>query len=153
MLTPAELAVLFPLLYKWAEDQEQFILQNGMMLDDDQIMDAVDAGVRHPDRVRLLKVIKIPGPTNPELLQAIRNSGLISASTIGLTLRYGIFIRADYWGNRKLTVHELAHTMQYERFGSLEAFLQQYLHECFTYGYPLAPLELEAVKVQKEVCR
>jgi hypothetical protein len=61
--------------------------------------------------------------------------------TIGLTLRYGIFIRADCWGERRLVVHELVHTLQYERLGGFMPFLQQYLHECITIGYPAAPME------------
>jgi hypothetical protein len=42
--------------------------------------------------------------------------------------------------------------MQYERLGSIEAFLRQYLHECITTGYPEAPLEQEAVRMERETC-
>lgn len=77
---------------------------------------------------------------------------LISPFTIGLTLRYGIFICDDNWGQRRLVVHELAHTMQYERLGSIEAFLRQYLHECITIGYPEAPMEQEAKRIEREIC-
>ena len=77
---------------------------------------------------------------------------LISPCTIGLTLRYSIFIRDDHWGQRRLVVHELAHTMQYERLGSIEAFLRQYLHECITIGYPAAPMEQRAQRIVRETC-
>ncbi len=77
---------------------------------------------------------------------------LISPCTIGLTLRYSIFIRDDHWGQRRLVVHELAHTMQYERLGSIEAFLKQYLHECITIGYPAAPMVQEAKRIEREMC-
>jgi hypothetical protein len=50
------------------------------------------------------------------------------------------------WGDRRLVAHELAHTMQYERLGSVRAFLRQYLVECLTTGYAGAALELEAIE-------
>jgi hypothetical protein len=37
------------------------------------------------------------------------------------------------------------HVAQYERHGSLLAFLQQYLSEVNEYGYPAAPMEHEAI--------
>ena len=72
--------------------------------------------------------------------------------TIGLTLRYGIFIRDGHWGERRLVIHELAHTMQYERLGSIEAFLRQNLHECITIGYPASPKEQQAKRIEREAC-
>ncbi len=79
------------------------------------------------------------------LRAAAEATQLISPSTAGLTVRYGIFIRADCWGDRGLVFHELVHTLQYERLGGFEPFLRQYLHECLTIGYPAAPMEQEAV--------
>ena len=70
------------------------------------------------------------------LRQAAEATQLISPLTGGLTLRYGIFIRADCRGHRALVVHELGHTLQYERLGGFDAFLRQYLSECITIGYP-----------------
>jgi hypothetical protein len=69
-----------------------------------------------------------------------------------LTLRHGIFIRADEWGDRRLVVHELAHTAQYERLGGFGPFLRQYLQECVTVGYPATPLEQEAKSIEREIC-
>jgi hypothetical protein len=66
-------------------------------------------------------------------------------NTVGLTARYGIFIREAYWGDRRLIAHELAHTAQYERLGGITPFLRAYLTECLTSGYPRSALELEAV--------
>ena len=40
-----------------------------------------------------------------------------------MTLRYGIFIQTDHWGDRRLLLHELAHVAQYERFGGFRRFL------------------------------
>ena len=79
-------------------------------------------------------------------------TSLISPCTIGFTLRYGISVRDDHWDRRRLVVHELAHTMQYEQLGSIEAFLRQYLHECITIGYPAAPIEQQATWIERETC-
>jgi hypothetical protein len=97
-------------------------------------------------------VEEIPLPENPALRSAAEATGLISPLTIGLTLRYGIFIQADSWGERRLLVHELAHVAQYERLGGFRPFLQRYLMECITIGYPEAPLEQEAKHVEREIC-
>ena len=117
-----------------------------------QVDDAVRIGIAHPERVRLRVVEEIPLPENPALRSAAEATGLISPLTIGLTLRYGIFIQADSWGERRLLVHELAHVAQYERLGGFRPFLQRYLMECITIGYPEAPLEQEAKHVEREIC-
>ncbi len=95
---------------------------------------------------------EIPTPSHPALVTAGESTSLISPCTIGLTLRYGIFIRDDHWDSQRLIDHDLAHTMQYERLGSIEEFLRQYLHECITIGYPTAPMEQEAKRIEREVC-
>lgn len=127
-------------------------MQSGSSLTEPQLADARQVGVSKPERVRLLTVTKIPTPSHPALAAAAEATRLISPSTAGLTVRYGIFIRADCCGQRSLVVHELAHTMQYERLGGIEPFLRQYLHECITIGYPGAPMEQEAKRIEREMC-
>ena len=114
--------------------------------------DARQVGVIRPDQVRLLKVQEIPKPSHPVSVTAGKATSLISPCAIGFTLRYGIFIRDDHWDSRRLVVHQLAHTMQYERLGSIESFLRQYLHECITTGYLAAPMEQEAKRIERETC-
>ena len=152
MITPEQLKLLLPLACAWAEEQESVILQEGVPLTTSQLADARRIGIAHPDRVRLRVVEEIPLPTHPGLRMAAEMTGLLSPMTIGLTLRYGIFIRSDHWGERRLIVHELVHTLQYERSGGFMAFLQRYLHECVTIGYPAAPMEQEAQRIEREMC-
>jgi hypothetical protein len=152
MITIEQFKMLLPLACVWAEEQEQIILRDGVPLTSDQIADAVTIGVSHPEKVRLLKVRPIPVPTHPALRAAAEATNLISPQTAGLTVRYGIFIRADCWTDRKLVFHELVHTLQYERLGGFQPFLQQYLMECITIGYPEAPMEQEAVITTAEKC-
>jgi hypothetical protein len=63
----------------------------------------------------------------------------------GMTIGHGIFVLQDCLQNPNLIAHELMHVAQYERHGSLLAFLQQYLSEVNEYGYPAAPMEHEAI--------
>ena len=153
IITPQNFAVLLPLACIWAEEQEAAILELGAPLTDSQLDDANRVGVIMPERVRLLRIEKIPLPQHSGLAAAAKATHLISPDTAGLTLRHGIFIRADHWENRLLVVHELVHTMQYERLGGFQQFLGPYLLECITPpGYPHGPMEQEAVTTAARVC-
>jgi hypothetical protein len=143
--------MLLPLACAWAEEQEALILREGVALTSSQLDDARRIGVAAPERVKLRVVDSIPLPVQPVLRGAAETTGLISPLTCGLTLRYGIYIRADQWGDRRLVVHELAHTAQYERLGGFQPFLKQYLGECLAVGYPLGSLEQEAKQVERQV--
>jgi hypothetical protein len=152
MITQEQFKMLLPLACAWAEEQEGVILRDGLPLSPAQIDDAKMITVAHPEKVRLLKVSLVPIPEHPALRAAADATQLITPQTGGLTLRYGIFIRADCWADRRLLFHELVHTSQYERLGGFWQFLQQYLHECITIGYPTAPMEQEAVTMTQGLC-
>lgn len=153
IITPQQLEELLPLAGAWAAEQERIILQTGVALTVPQLADARRVGIVQPERVRLLRVAQVPAPTHPALAAAAAATGLISTATEGLTIRYGIFIRSDCWGRRPLVVHELVHTMQYERFSGFEAFLRPYLLECIKPpGYPHGPLEQEAITSSARLC-
>jgi hypothetical protein len=152
MITPEEFTVLLPLVCAWAEEQERIILRDGVALSPAELDDARRVGVAQPEKVRLLKVARVPIPEHPALRAAADATHLISPRTGGLTLRYGIFIRADCWGDRQLVFHELVHTLQYERLGGFQQFLGRYLHECIIIGYPAAPMEQEAVMTTERLC-
>lgn len=136
----------------WVAQQERLILERGVPLSPFQIHDSKTVGVAHPEKVRLLKVDQVPMPQEPALRSAVEQTGVISPKTNGLCLRYGIFIRSGLWGERRLVIHELVHTWQYERLGGIQQFLQQYLFECVTIGYPAAPMEQEAINLTAKLC-
>lgn len=152
MITKQQFEKLLPLACEWVEQQEKVIIDFGVELDDDQKIDAYLIGVTHIEKVRLLKVESIPAPINPELIKAAQLAGLVTESSIGITFRYGIYIQEKFWNQRRLIVHELTHTMQYERLGGIQSFLKQYLEECITVGYPLGELEQEARKMERIIC-
>jgi len=86
------------------------------------------------------------------LAAAAASIHFLTAAPRGLTLEYGIFVRADHWRDRALIAHELVHTAQFQRLGGILPFLQTYIFQCATVGYPNAPLELEAVATAARVC-
>jgi len=151
MITPQQFTQLLPLAIAWAEQQENYILQNGIQLTLSQVSDARLIPVVNPEKVRLLKVNLIPLPSEASLKSAAQMLGLITSNTIGLTLRYGVFIRNDFWNGRKIVIHELVHVAQYERLGGIGNFLQRYLQECITFGYPSAPMEQEAITLSNKI--
>ena len=145
---------LLPQICDWAQNEEENILKNGVALSADEMVTASEIGVRHPERVRLLRVSQVPMPQDAVLRAAAAQAGLVSEQTAGMALRYGIFIRDDVWPNRShIVAHELAHTAQYERLGGFAPFLKQYLSECLTVGYSQAPLEQEAIQTANRLNR
>jgi hypothetical protein len=148
-LMSAAVRALLPVACAWAKWQESIILKTGAPLSAPQADTAKRLGIRFPERVRLRAVARVP-PLNWLLRSAGETLGVVSDQTIGMTLRYGIFIQEDHWGDRRLLVHELAHVAQYERMGGFHGFLKQYLGECINPGYPLGELEQEAKRAESK---
>ena len=143
--------VLLPYVTRWVESQERRILADGTPLDERSLNDARRIGVAHPERVRLLRVPIVPLPCGPLVASIGKWFAIPTGNTAGLTAYYGIFIRAEWWGDRRLIAHELAHTAQYERLGGVRPFLRRYLTECLTTGYVSAPMELEAIAAAADI--
>ena len=152
-ITSDQFEFLLPLACEWAEAKEKVVLKHGIPLSNSQIEDAKRVGVIHPERVKIFEVPQIPIPKHPVLKAATEATQLITPSTVGLTLRYGIFVHSNYSDNRCLIVHELVHTSQYEKLGGFLPFLRKYLMECITIGYPEAPMEQEAIKIAEKICK
>jgi len=151
-MIPTLLNFALPLATSYAEEQEAMILRDGVPLTDQQHADARLAGVKEPQRVRLLKVPVIPTPSQPVLAKANEYVGMIGPQSGSLNYGYGIFIRQDNWDNRAVIVHELVHVSQSERLGGIGAFLKAYLKECLTVGHASSPLEREAITRTQEIC-
>lgn len=152
-ITSEQFKELLPLAAAWAQEQESLILRNGEPLTDELMDYARELKITRPEKVRLLSVDSIPTPSNPLLREAAEITQLLGPQTIGLSLRYGIFIRSDCPNEMRpeIIVHELVHTSQYEKLGGILPFLQQYLLECITIGYLNSPLEEEAVMTAEKL--
>jgi|SRR5688572_9083751 len=144
---------LAPLAYHWAKQQEAYILQHGVSLAAHQLADAVRAGVQNPERVRVLVVDRIPLPDDKELAEAARRAQIITEASRGVAIGYGIIIRADSWQNRELLLHQLVHVAQCERYGSLEAYVGEYLSDRVSSpDFSVGSLEEEARGLAREIC-
>jgi hypothetical protein len=128
----------------WAVSHERLILQQGSMLDDQQLVYAREAGIESADRIKLLLVDTIPQPSDPLLHAACISTNFLGPNTAGLTLNYGIYIKRNEYGIG-LLCHELAHVVQYQRLGGMRQFLEQYFKQLIEYGYSSnMPMEKEA---------
>ena len=134
---------LLPRAIAWAETVAVDAAARGVPLDERGINDAMEVGVKHPDKVRVLMVDWLPRPEDPELQAAATQTGLLGPSMVGLTLGYSVFIRYGYL-SRRLLSHECRHVFQFERAGSIEAFLPDYLGSIANVGYANCPYELDA---------
>jgi len=151
MVQKQDFEKLFPIAIDWVKAQEEYILQNGIPLNEDQQIDAYLVGVKEISKVRLWKGEEPPVPL-PEILRTTAQLIRLSTShTIGTSFRYGIYLHQDCSNQRNLVIHELAHTMQYERLGSIELFIKEYLNECLAVGYPNGALEQEARAIEKNI--
>lgn len=146
----SDFELLLPRAVAWAREQENQILESGVPLDVWEKQAAQRLNVVQIEKVRLLRVPQIPLPEDDDLRAAATAAGLASTDSIGMALRYGIFIRDDFWREREIVAPELVHTAQCERLG-WEPFLRQYLTECLLSGYPQAPLEQEAINKGRQI--
>ena len=135
---------LIPAVCDWLEAEENNILTCGRDLSSEEIKIAKIIGIKNYDLIRVYESASVTMPTNTILLALGKQVGLISDTTYGICFRYGIFINQNASDKKAVLVHELIHTLQYERFGSIESFITQYLTECFEAGYHNSALEKEA---------
>jgi hypothetical protein len=140
--------LLLPAVWWWAAAMERRAMRFGRPLRRRERLLASQAGVRHPERIRVLVVEAMPEPAFPWMRGLAARWGFTMDGVIGLCLRYGIFLRRGQSGRTETLVHECVHTAQCERLGGLSAFLLRYLGECLQFGYANAPMEKEAEAAQ-----
>ena len=134
---------LVPKAIAWAEQTADDISRTGMALDDYGLSIARRVGVIHPELIRIALVELLPLPFDPELQQAANMTGLLGPHIAGVTLGHSICVCRPHNSIRLLS-HECRHVHQYEKAGSIAAFLPAYLLQIVDFGYPNAPFELDA---------
>ncbi len=133
----------------WAESLALTAHANGVSLNRRWAKLAADAGVVHPESVRLYAVQGMPRPENVELATNAARLGLLGRSVRGLTLGYAVIVLAVHQNNPRVLAHEFRHVYQYEQAGSLDGFLREYLRQLKAYGYWGCPLEADAREYEK----
>lgn len=139
----AALPYLAPKAIAWAETQSSQIAHLGQPLNDTLTSVARSVGVLHPEKIRITEVDSLPLPDDPDLKQAALATGLLGSNMVGLTLGYGIYVCRGR-GTIQLLSHEFRHVYQYEKAGSIAAFLPVYLQQIVSVGYNSAPFEVDA---------
>ncbi len=134
---------LLPAAIAWAEVTSQEAAGAGVALDEANSTLAGTVGVKHPNKVRIALVDRLPLPSDPTLREAALQTGLLGPGMVGLTLGYSILICNGHVTPRLLS-HEFRHVAQYEQYGSIAEFLPVYLGQVVEYGYSDAPFECDA---------
>ena len=147
---PVEIIKIFPAVCEWIEQQENDIFSKGRCLTFNETQIAKNIGIKNFDIIKVYESEFVPQPKNKIILEMGKQFGLLNKErTKGICFRYGIFINKKATNKNLVLIHELIHTLQYEKFGSVEKFLYQYIKECIELGYESSPLELEAVNMSK----
>jgi hypothetical protein len=153
MIDQEKFETLVPLAYRWAKQQEEFVLAYGFPLSSRLLEDARLAGVRDCSKIRVLVVDRIPLPDNSELAEAAKSSGIITDTTRCVGFGHAIIIRDDCWGDRELLLHNLVHIAQCEESGGLERWIRRYLSDRHTSAkFTLGSFEEEARQRAREIC-
>ena len=100
------LPLLLPVAAKWVEWHERKILRQGVPLSLTGLADAARMGVAHPEKIRLMRVDGIPMLNGPLIRTLACLVPTVSVSTVGLSLRYGIYVREPWAEDRHLIAHE-----------------------------------------------
>lgn len=139
----AALPLLTPKAIAWAQQQESEILASGTALTESGLALARQVGVLSPEKIRLSFVPRLPLPSDPLLLEAALQTGLLGQNSVGLTLGHGIYICHGH-NSARLVSHECRHVYQYEQAGSIAEYLPRYLQQIVSFGYTDAPYEVDA---------
>ena len=138
-----DLPRLIPRAIAWGEAVAAHVASIGEALDASALSDAKTVGVQMPEKIRVLMVDSLPRPSDPELQAAALQAGLLGPTMAGLTLGHSILICHGRM-SRSLLSHECRHVFQYERAGSIAAFLPLYLQSIVQVGYCESPFEKDA---------
>lgn len=139
----AHLPLLVPRAIAWAKECAADIDRDGKILGEHGQAIARAVGVTHIDRIRLKIVDYLPLPADPLLRKMAVDTGLIGPNMVGMTFGHSIYICNGHLDVRLLS-HECRHVYQYEKAGSIEAFIPTYLQQIADHGYDDAPYEVDA---------
>jgi len=127
----AALPLLLPKVIAWAEGEALRVATSGRTLTAQELGLARKVGVTKPDLIRIESVNRLPMPHDPSLQAAAIQTGLLGPDMVALTLGYSLFVCRGH-ETRRLLAHEFRHVFQYEKAGSITAFLPVYMQQIVT---------------------
>lgn len=128
----------------WAAWHQRRISRSGRPLTAAEEVVARALGLADLRRICVREVGRVPNPLHPALWLLERCGAPCISRVDGITLGRGIYICRESAGSLGLVAHELVHVGQYQRAGSIRAFMVEYIHQCLLHGYFDAPWEVEA---------
>lgn len=131
-------------LVSWFAYHQTVALNTGIKLRNSESQLAELIGCQDPNIVRLVYCNEMPVVKSKALKDAFSQYDFNIGDASGLCLGYGIFIHKSKKGDGRILAHELTHTMQFERFGGIAGFLNEYISQFLKFGYDRMPLEKEA---------
>ncbi len=135
---------LLPQAVNWAEAQSNLAAVEGDHLNEFGLKLARQVGVEQPEKIRIRLVSDFTLPVEQPLRDMVIQTGLLGPDMDGITLGYSVLMRRGHHRNIRLLSHEFRHVHQYEKYGSIAAFLSDYLWQVAEFGYRKAPLEKDA---------
>jgi hypothetical protein len=140
----AQLPRLAPLAVAWAQHLAANAATEGTRLTAPLEEIARRAGVRAPEKIRIVVRDEIPLPDDPVLKGAALSVGLSQGDAAGMTLGYAVFLRRGYESDVRVISHEFRHVAQYEASGGIAGFLAVHLADLVAFGYEDSPFEVDA---------
>jgi hypothetical protein len=135
---------LLPQAVDWVEAQGNLVALAGDPLNELGLKIARQVGVEKPEKIRIQLVSDFALPVEQPLRDVVIYTGLLGSNIDGLTLGHSVLIRRGHHRDIGLLSHEFRHVQQYEKYGSIAAFLSDYLWQVAEFGYRKAPLEKDA---------
>jgi hypothetical protein len=127
----------------WAEAQSERILSEGRPIKGTPLAIAAKVGIKHVERIRLLRVDQMPIPPTIAIKALMTRAGVSGPGLAGMTFGYGVCGTLGFT-TAAILAHEFRHVQQYEAAGSIAAFLQEYIRQIIEFGYANAPYEVDA---------
>lgn len=134
---------------RWASEHYRIIQNEGSELSHEGLALARRVGVLEPERIRVLLVDEVPIHNDPLIADLAKSVGMLDGTIEGITFGHSIYI-ARGRESARLYSHEFRHVYQYEKYGSIPAFVDEYLHQVLVLGYSDAPLERDAQAFEVE---
>lgn len=134
---------LMPQAVDWVEAESTRVAAAGIPLGELGLKLANKVGVGLPELIRIEFVDEFPLPDDPLLKNFALQVGFFGPQMAGVTYGHSVLIRRGE-ASVRLFSHEFRHVQQYETFGSIGAFLNEYLRQIVEIGYDEAPLEKDA---------
>ncbi|MEM9715707.1 MAG: hypothetical protein AAF826_04240 [Pseudomonadota bacterium] len=127
-----------------AEDDfvERVTAAVGRPLDAREMQIARLVGIKHPEKVRIAVVPRIPSQNRQ---QAISNATGVAFPAKAITGRYSIIFAKPFADDLEVLTHELVHVRQYEELGNEGMARRVVIERIVLRGKTVIPIETEAV--------